>query len=94
MFLSLGVYLVIELLWPEPELHRTALVATALLAGLFVWFVLTPWGRDIAHLAEPSAAAIVLSIAGAGLAIALAATALWLARAGGLLRASRAGAGA
>ncbi len=94
MFLSLGAYLVIELLWPEPELHRSAQIASGVLAALFIVFVMTPWGRHIAHLAEPSAAAIVLSIAGAGLAIALAATALWLARAGGLLRESRAGAGA
>ena len=94
MFLSLGAYLVIELLWPEPELHRTAQIASGVLAGLFIVFVMTPWGRNIAHLAEPSASAIVLCIAGAGLAIALAATALWLARAGGLLRESRAGVGA
>jgi UDP-glucose 4-epimerase len=94
MFLSLGAYLVIELLWPEPELHRSAQIASGVLAGLFIVFVMTPWGRNIAHLAEPSASAIVLCIAGAGLAIALAATALWLARAGGLLRETRAGAGA
>ena len=94
MFLSLGAYLVIELLWPEPELHRSAQIASGVLAALFIVFVMTPWGRTIAHLGEPSASAIVLCIAGAGLAIALAATALWLARAGGLVRESRAGVGA
>ena len=55
MFLSLGAYLVIELLWPEPELHRSAQIASGVLAGLFIVFVMTPWGRHIAHLAEPSA---------------------------------------
>lgn len=89
MFLSLGAFLVLELLWPEPEQRRVAQVATGILAALFAFFVLSSWGRDIAHLDEPSATAIILAIAGSALAIALAATALWLARAGGLLRASR-----
>ena len=92
MFLSLGTFLVLELVWPEPELRRSAQVAVGLLAGLFAFFVLTPWGRAVANLGEPSATAIVLTIAGVGLAIALAATALWMARAGGLLRHARAGA--
>lgn len=92
MFLSLGAFLVLELVWPEPDLRRTAQVAVGVLAALFAFFVLTPWGREIANLGEPSATAIVLTIAGVGLAIALAATALWLARAGGLLRHVRASA--
>ncbi|HMS61564.1 MAG TPA: hypothetical protein PKD63_04730, partial [Solirubrobacteraceae bacterium] len=92
MFLSLGTFLVLELVWPEPELRRSAQVAVGLLTGLFAFFVLTPWGRAVANLGEPSATAIVLTIAGVGLAIALAATALWMARAGGLLRHARAGA--
>ena len=89
MFLSLGAFLVLELLWPEPEQRRVAQVATGILGASFVFFVMTSWGRDIAHLDEPSATAIILAIAGSALAIALAATALWLARAGGLLRDSR-----
>ena len=85
MIAALAVFLLIELMWRNPNTRTISAVSSALVTALFVFAVATPWGHHLFHLATPSRSLFVLTITGVALVIALASAGIALARRRGLI---------
>jgi len=85
MIAALAVFLLIELMWRNPNTRAISAVSSALVTALFVFAVMTPWGHHLFHLATPGRSLFVLTITGVALVIALASAGIALARRRGLI---------
>ena len=85
MIASLAVFLLIELMWRNPNTRTISAVSSALVTALFIFAVMTPWGHHLFHLATPGRSLFVLTITGVALVIALASAGIALARRRGLI---------
>ena len=85
MIASLAVFLLIELMWRNPNTRTISAVSSALVTALFIFAVVTPWGHHLFHLATPGRSLFVLTITGVALVIALASAGIALARRRGLI---------